>query len=102
MIGQLIFCARSIGSLGWELDEAGVENVTIKTATLVGTQNGVRIKSWARPSYGFASNISFQHIAMINVKNPIVIDQNYCPHSKNCPDQVTITKLRVCLKNIDF
>ncbi|KAK8617319.1 hypothetical protein V6N13_080236 [Hibiscus sabdariffa] len=79
----------SIGSLGKDQNEAGVQNVTVKTATFIGTQNGVRIKSWARPSNGFARNIVFQHVTMKNVQNPIVIDQNYCPGNKNCPDQVS-------------
>ncbi|XP_015580831.1 polygalacturonase [Ricinus communis] len=79
----------SIGSLGKDLQEAGVQNVTVKTAKFTGTQNGLRIKSWGRPSNGFARNILFQHATMIDVKNPIVIDQNYCPHNKNCPGQVS-------------
>ncbi|EEF33272.1 conserved hypothetical protein [Ricinus communis] len=78
-----------IGSLGKDLQEAGVQNVTVKTAKFTGTQNGLRIKSWGRPSNGFARNILFQHATMIDVKNPIVIDQNYCPHNKNCPGQVS-------------
>ncbi|MBA0781886.1 hypothetical protein Gotri_002767 [Gossypium trilobum] len=83
----------SIGSLGKDQNEAGVQNVTVKTAKFMGTQNGVRIKSWARPSSGFARNIVFQHIVMKNVENPIVIDQNYCPGNKNCPDQVSGVKV---------
>ncbi|XVE97180.1 hypothetical protein REPUB_Repub02eG0289000 [Reevesia pubescens] len=79
----------SIGSLGKDQNEAGVQNVTVKTATFIGTQNGVRIKSWARPSNGFARNIVFQHVVMENVQNPIVIDQNYCPDNKDCPGQVS-------------
>ena len=62
--------------------------MTVKTATFTGTQNGVRIKSWGRPSNGFAKNILFQHAVMTNVQNPIVIDQNYCPGNKGCPGQV--------------
>ncbi|XLU44150.1 hypothetical protein S245_038964, partial [Arachis hypogaea] len=77
----------SVGSLGKELEEAGAENVTVKTVTFTGTENGVRIKSWGRPSNGFARNIIFQHLTMINVQNPIVIDQNYCPNEKGCPGQ---------------
>ncbi|XP_030536599.1 polygalacturonase-like [Rhodamnia argentea] len=71
----------SIGSLGKDQQEDGVQNVTVKTVTFTGTQNGVRIKSWARPSNGFARNILFQHAIMNNVQNPIIIDQNYCPDS---------------------
>nr|WAU86942.1 birch protein [Betula platyphylla] len=83
----------SIGSLGKDSNEAGVQNVTVKTATFTGTQNGVRIKSWGRPSNGFARNILFQHAVMVNVQNPIVIDQNYCPDNKGCPGQVSGVKI---------
>ncbi|CAB75804.1 polygalacturonase-like protein [Arabidopsis thaliana] len=83
----------SIGSLGKESVEVGVQNITVKTATFTGTENGVRIKSWARPSNGFAKNIRFQHCVMNNVQNPIVIDQNYCPGNENCPNQVSGIKI---------
>lgn len=85
-MGYCIFC--SIGSLGKDWEESGVQNVTVKTVTFTRTDNGVRIKSWARESRGFAKNIRFQHCVMNNVKNPIVIDQNYCPRNENCPRQV--------------
>ncbi|XP_056173941.1 polygalacturonase-like [Syzygium oleosum] len=78
----------SIGSLGKDQQEDGVKNVTVKTVTFTGTQNGVRIKSWARPSNSFARNILFQHAIMNNVQNPIIIDQNYCPNS-GCPNQAS-------------
>ncbi|KAK2632139.1 hypothetical protein EUGRSUZ_L01949 [Eucalyptus grandis] len=83
----------SIGSLGKELEEAGVENVTVKNVVFRGTQNGLRIKSWGRPSTGFAKNILFQHAVMSNVNNPIVIDQNYCPNNINCPGQFSGVKI---------
>jgi len=82
----------SIGSLAKEFQELGVENVTVKTVKFIGTENGVRIKSWGRPSNGFARNILFQHATMVNVQNPIVIDQNYCPNQKDCPGQVRSLK----------
>nr|VDD53773.1 unnamed protein product [Brassica oleracea] len=47
----------SIGSLAKELNEDGVENVTLSSSVFTGTQNGVRIKSWARPSTGFVKNV---------------------------------------------
>ncbi|KAG6414409.1 hypothetical protein SASPL_127131 [Salvia splendens] len=80
----------SIGSHGWALNEAGVENVTVKSCVLSGTQNGVRIKTWARPSNGFVRNVHYEveDLTMVNVINPIIIDQNYCPNTKNCPNQV--------------
>ncbi|XP_015580830.1 polygalacturonase [Ricinus communis] len=91
----------SIGSLGKEFHEPGVQNVTVKTVTFTGTENGVRIKAWARPSTGFARNISFQNAIMKNVHNPIVIDQNYCPHKRNCPHQGSGIKIsNVCYQNI--
>ncbi|KAL3724262.1 hypothetical protein ACJRO7_029433 [Eucalyptus globulus] len=79
----------SIGSLGKTQQEDGVQNVTVKTVTFTGTQNGVRIKSWGRPSNGFARNILFQHAIMNNVQNPIIINQNYCPHNSGCPGQAS-------------
>ncbi|KVH91039.1 polygalacturonase-like [Cynara cardunculus var. scolymus] len=83
----------SIGSLGWELEEAGVQNVTVKTTRFIGTQNGVRIKAWARRSNGFVKDVVFQHATMINVQNPILIDANYCPNNNNCPNQVSGIKI---------
>ncbi|CAK9184895.1 unnamed protein product [Ilex paraguariensis] len=83
----------SIGSLGWDLQEAGVQNVTVKSSTFTGSQNGVRIKTWARSSNGFVRDVLFQHAVMINVQNPIIIDQNYCPNNNDCPTQVSGVKI---------
>lgn len=80
--------AGSIGSLGKGYDEAGVENVTVKTTAFAGTENGLRIKTWGRPSEGYVKGAVFEHVTMQNVRNPIIIDQNYCPDEKRCPGQV--------------
>ena len=69
-----------------------MQNVTVKTVTFTGTQNGVRIKTWAKPSNGFVRGVLFQHATMINVQNPIIIEQNYCPDNTNCPNQVRFRK----------
>ncbi|XP_051118127.1 polygalacturonase-like [Andrographis paniculata] len=79
----------SIGSLGWTQNEAGVKNVTVKAVTFTGTTNGLRIKTWARPSNGFVKDIVYQHVTMANVENPIIIDQNYCPNHQNCPNEAS-------------
>ncbi|GMG99928.1 hypothetical protein Nepgr_001768 [Nepenthes gracilis] len=73
----------SIGSLGAEEDEEGVRNVTAKNVSFNGTENGLRIKTWARPSNAFVQDVHFEGSVMYNVSNPIIIDQNYCP-SRNC------------------
>lgn len=79
----------SIGSLGANIQEQGVQNVTVKTVTFIGTQNGVRVKTWAKPSNGYVRGVLFQHATMINVQNPIIIDQDYCP-SGGCSGQVCL------------
>ncbi|KAG4949701.1 hypothetical protein JHK86_042940 [Glycine max] len=83
----------SIGSLGAYKNEAGVHNVTVTDSIFEGTQNGVRIKSWAQPSNGYASNIVFRNLTMKNANNPIIIDQNYCPGDKSCPHQSSGVKI---------
>ncbi|XP_043702475.1 polygalacturonase-like [Telopea speciosissima] len=77
----------SIGSLGKASKEKGVQNVVVKNVVFSGTQNGLRIKTWARPSDGFVTGVVFKQIVMKNVQNPIIIDQNYCPHKTSCPNQ---------------
>ncbi|KAL2507177.1 Pectin lyase-like superfamily protein [Forsythia ovata] len=65
----------SIGSLGRDFNEAGVENVSLTHSVFSGSNNGLWVKTWARPSNGF------------KVDNPIIIDQNYCLDNQGCPSQ---------------
>ncbi|CAN6890436.1 unnamed protein product [Brassica oleracea] len=91
----------SIGSLAKELNEDGVENVTLSSSVFTGTQNGVRIKSWARPSTGFVKNVFFQDLIMKNVQNPIIINQKYCPDHQGCLTEHSGVKIsQVTYKNI--
>ncbi|XP_050230031.1 polygalacturonase [Mercurialis annua] len=83
----------SIGSLGWEKEEEGVKNVTVKRSIFRDTTNGFRIKSWARQSSGFVEGVRFMDAIMHNVQYPIIIDQHYCPHSLNCPTEVSGIKI---------
>uniref|UniRef100_A0A0D9XQV9 Polygalacturonase n=1 Tax=Leersia perrieri TaxID=77586 RepID=A0A0D9XQV9_9ORYZ len=78
----------SIGSLGDTPEEAAVKNITVKNATLTGTTNGLRIKTWAKSNTGLVNNIIFSGIVTRNVSNPIIIDQNYCPGNISCPTEV--------------
>ncbi|KAH0460702.1 hypothetical protein IEQ34_011365 [Dendrobium chrysotoxum] len=83
----------SIGSLGGSPGDTIVQNVTVSSVILTGTQNGLRIKTWANPYDGFVSGIIFRHAIMNNVQNPIIIDQNYCPGNANCPNQSSGIKI---------
>ncbi|KAM3314848.1 hypothetical protein ACQJBY_033561 [Aegilops geniculata] len=76
----------SIGSLGANKSRAHVSDVRVEKATLVGTTNGVRIKTW-QGGEGSAERITFQDIKMYNVTNPIIIDQNYCDSKKPCSEE---------------
>ncbi|XP_016491031.1 polygalacturonase-like [Nicotiana tabacum] len=91
----------SIGSLARDYKEDGVQNVTLINSVFTGSDNGLRIKSWARPSTGFVTNINYQNIIMRNVDNPIIIDQNYCPNNQGCPGQTSGVKInQVTYQNI--
>ncbi|XP_040955462.1 polygalacturonase QRT2 isoform X2 [Gossypium hirsutum] len=91
----------SIGSLGARNSAAYVSNVIVNRATISGTTNGVRIKTWQGGS-GYAKNIKFQNIMVHNVSNPIIIDQNYCDHHKSpCPCKVSAVQVsNVIYENI--
>ncbi|KAL5720577.1 hypothetical protein ACHQM5_013236 [Ranunculus cassubicifolius] len=90
----------SIGSLGDDNSEAHVSDVTIDSARFTRTTNGVRIKTWQGGS-GTANNIVFQNCFMNDVKNPIIIDQNYCDKSGPCKDQKSAVQIsNVHYKNI--
>ncbi|XP_078435747.1 polygalacturonase-like [Wolffia australiana] len=87
----------SIGSLGANGSEAIVSDVLVDKARLEGTTNGVRIKTW-QGGRGYARNIIFRNIIMDNVKNPIIIDQNYCDSTKPCGEQ----KSAVAVSGVTF
>ncbi|GFP95501.1 exopolygalacturonase [Phtheirospermum japonicum] len=72
----------SIGSLGKYEDEKDVTGITVKNCTLINTTNGLRIKTWAPSSVSTTvSDVTFQDINVMNVQNPIIINQFYCLNS---------------------
>lgn len=79
----------SVGSLGRYPYEKDVKGLVVRDCVFKGTQNGVRIKTWANsPVTIQASDMIFENITMINVSNPIIIDQTYCPYPY-CPNTVS-------------
>ncbi|KAK9735810.1 hypothetical protein RND81_04G229700 [Saponaria officinalis] len=104
---ESVFCGPghgiSIGSLGRGITDEGVlvQNVTIKSSTFKGTDNGLRIKTYSTPIKGNVKDIYFLGATMTNVKNPIIIDQNYCPHNQCNKGQGSGIKIsNVVYKNI--
>ncbi|XP_021847019.2 probable polygalacturonase At3g15720 [Spinacia oleracea] len=67
----------SIGSLGKDGEIARVEEIHVRNCTFNGSLNGARIKTW-QGGKGYARNIIFEEIPLIEVGNPIIIDQYYC------------------------
>ncbi|KAH7862724.1 hypothetical protein Vadar_008605 [Vaccinium darrowii] len=67
----------SIGSLGKVPQEQSVKGVYVGHSTLSNTDNGLRIKTFHDSPPLEASGITFEDITMVDVKNPIIIDQHY-------------------------
>ncbi|KAE8699380.1 putative polygalacturonase [Hibiscus syriacus] len=82
----------SVGSLGMEGSVAEVEEIHVQHCTFSGTQNGARIKTWPGGS-GFARNIVFQDITLVDAFNPIFIDQYYCFPGQPCQNQTSAVKV---------
>ncbi|KAK4477799.1 hypothetical protein RD792_017061 [Penstemon davidsonii] len=77
----------SIGSLGKYKNEEDVRGITVTNCSFTNTDNGLRIKTWAPSTVSTTvSDVTFANINMNNVKNPVIIDQYYCPHS-SCSHQ---------------
>ena len=72
----------SVGSLGRYPGEEDVRRLRVANCTIAGTANGVRIKTWRGGSRPTAvAGLVFEDIVMRKVRNPIIIDQEYCPYA---------------------
>uniref|UniRef100_A0A199U9S1 Polygalacturonase n=1 Tax=Manihot esculenta TaxID=3983 RepID=A0A199U9S1_MANES len=90
----------SVGSLGKTTDEF-VSGIFVRNCTFYDTDNGVRIKTWPALHGGMASDMHFEDIMMKNVRNPIIIDQMYCPWNQCNPKLPSKVKIsNVTFKNI--
>ncbi|KAF4359924.1 hypothetical protein G4B88_028675 [Cannabis sativa] len=57
--------------------------------------NGIRIKTWPGSTPSLATGMIFQDLVMDNVRNPIIIDQGYCPSGcKKQPSRVKISNIQ--------
>ncbi|PPQ63463.1 hypothetical protein CVT24_004995 [Panaeolus cyanescens] len=71
----------SIGSLGRNGAEHTVQNVLFKNWTMEGAVYGARFKSWTG-GRGWADNITWEDITLIDVSTGIFITQNYYDQDK--------------------
>ncbi|PON61956.1 Glycoside hydrolase [Parasponia andersonii] len=89
-----LFACDSIGSLGKYENEEDVRGITVKNCTFLKTDNGIRIKTWPGSTPSQATGMIFQDLIMDNVRNPIIIDQGYCPSGcKKQPSRVKISNV---------
>ncbi|KAJ1417199.1 Pectin lyase fold/virulence factor [Sesbania bispinosa] len=86
----------SIGSLGNYNSRACVSNITVTDSIIKHSDNGVRIKTW-QGGRGAVSKVTFNNIHMDAVRNPIIIDQYYCP-LKKCVNQSSA----VSISNVSY
>ncbi|KAI3472352.1 hypothetical protein Pfo_031187 [Paulownia fortunei] len=78
----------SIGSLGRGGNYVQVENIRLTDAFFNGTSNGARIKTW-QVGRGYVRDVTFENLIFNYVKNPIIIDQNYCNVRNACKELET-------------
>ncbi|KAJ0774027.1 putative endo-polygalacturonase [Helianthus annuus] len=83
----------SVGSLGRNTGEKPVIGVYVKNCSFVETENGVRIKTWPDSQPGEVTEMHFEDLTMEKVNNPIIIEQEYCPHNE-CKKDVS---LAICM-----
>ncbi|KAF4586193.1 hypothetical protein EYR38_010467 [Pleurotus pulmonarius] len=85
----------SIGSLGRNGANQTVKDVVFKNWTMEGAVYGARFKSWTG-GQGFADNITWQDIHVVNVSTAIFITQNYFDQDKGPrPDNINETSTKI-------
>ncbi|KAF9054257.1 pectin lyase fold/virulence factor [Panaeolus papilionaceus] len=90
----------SIGSLGRNGAEHTVQNVLFKNWTMEGAVYGTRFKSWTG-GRGWADNITWEDITLIDVSTGIFITQNYFDQDKG-PRPANNEKTSTKISNIQY
>ncbi|KAL4581403.1 hypothetical protein LXL04_017617 [Taraxacum kok-saghyz] len=90
----------SVGSLGRNPTEKPVIGVYVVNCSFIETANGVRIKTWPDSVPMEVKDIHFEDLSMEKVENPIIIEQDYCPHVK-CSKKPSLVRVHdVFIKNV--
>ncbi|KAI7733785.1 hypothetical protein M8C21_027121 [Ambrosia artemisiifolia] len=91
----------SVGSLGRNRGEKPVRGVFVKKCLFTCTENGVRIKTWPDSCPGEVADMNFEDLTMDKVQNPIIIEQDYCPHGACIKHKPSLVKVhKVLINNI--
>ncbi|XP_024959734.1 polygalacturonase-like [Cynara cardunculus var. scolymus] len=91
----------SVGSLGKNSGEKPVIGVYVVNCTFNQTMNGVRIKTWPDSHQGEVADLHFENLCMNQVENPIIVEQDYCPHSVCPKDKPSLVKVHdIFIKNV--
>ncbi|KAD6454140.1 hypothetical protein E3N88_08846 [Mikania micrantha] len=91
----------SVGSLGRNPGEKPVRGVFVRNCVFACTQNGVRIKTWPDSLPGEVADMHFEDLTMDKVENPIIIEQDYCPHGACTKQKPSLVKVhKVFIKNV--
>ncbi|KAI3446948.1 hypothetical protein Pfo_003613 [Paulownia fortunei] len=86
----IFYCYSFDGIMGRGGNYVQVENIRLTDAFFNGTSNGARIKTWQVSKYhaGYVRDVTFENLIFNYVKNPIIIDQNYCNVRNACKELV--------------
>uniref|UniRef100_A0A803MEB4 Uncharacterized protein n=1 Tax=Chenopodium quinoa TaxID=63459 RepID=A0A803MEB4_CHEQI len=82
----------SVGSLGRYPNEEPVSNITVRHCTIKDTDNGVRVKTWHNSYPSSVDGLHFENITVENVRNPVIVDQEYCPYN-HCKEKVELADI---------
>ncbi|XVE71444.1 hypothetical protein DITRI_Ditri10aG0150600 [Diplodiscus trichospermus] len=90
----------SIGSLGRAGNFVQVQNIRVSRVAFNRTTNGARIKTW-QVGKGYVRGVTFENLFFNSVKNPIIIDQNYCNVRGACKELKSGVQIRdVAYRNL--
>uniref|UniRef100_A0A7N0V1I8 Polygalacturonase n=1 Tax=Kalanchoe fedtschenkoi TaxID=63787 RepID=A0A7N0V1I8_KALFE len=95
---KLHFSIYNIGSLGKYLDPAWwlpVRDIHVKKILFRDTFSGIHIMTYPKPIENQVHDVYFEDIVMDNVRNPIVIDQEYNTENATTSSRVKISNIHI-------
>ncbi|KAJ7145795.1 pectin lyase fold/virulence factor [Mycena epipterygia] len=91
----------SIGSLGSQGSYQTVQGVVFKNWTMNGAVYGARFKSWTGGA-GFADNVTWEDITLVNVSTAIFVTQNYFDQGLGPPPANSTNNSSTKISNFNY